>query len=291
MEEEVWKPYKYRENYEISSHGQIRNTITNKIIKSHIQGDGYVRMQISRDKGHYVHRLVAIHFLDNPDNLPSVDHIDRKRDNNKVTNLRWASFKTQMTNIGSHGCLKRKIAKVDILTNKIIETYDSISDAAKALPNSDRRLINAVCRGKRKTHAGFKWKYLDIHVNKQEDEEKWIWMKEYTNEMYISDHGRIKFKDGRISTGSLSNMYKRIHLTLIENNKEIHMLVHRLVAIYFLENPNKYPIVNHKDGVKSNNRVDNLEWCTHSHNTLHAHKTGLIKKKSILECPGASMIV
>ena len=51
--------------------------------------------------------------------------------------------------------------------------------------------------------------------------------------------------------------------------------VHRLVAIHFIPNPLDLPQINHKDGDKSNNRVDNLEWCTASHNAIHAHRSGL----------------
>ena len=55
--------------------------------------------------------------------------------------------------------------------------------------------------------------------------------------------------------------------------------VHRLVAETWIDNPNHYRDVNHIDGDKDNNRVENLEWVTHDQNLRHAYRTGLIKAK------------
>ena len=68
-----------------------------------------------------------------------------------------------------------------------------------------------------------------------------------------------------------------LYVTLCINNKAKNMLVHRLVALTFIPNPEKYEFVNHKDGNKKNNHVDNLEWCTNAYNIRHAYKNGLRK--------------
>jgi len=97
----------------------------------------------------------------------------------------------------------------------------------------------------------------------------------------IYSDGRIFSKPKPLSRGnkfiglkpSKGNWY--VNVVLIKNNKKYLMSVHTLVATHFIPNPNDKPQVNHKDGDKSNNDVNNLEWCTASENTQHAFDTKL----------------
>ena len=67
--------------------------------------------------------------------------------------------------------------------------------------------------------------------------------------------------------------YYRINLT--KNGKQSHFLLHRLLALHFISNLDNLPCVNHKDGNKLNNAINNLEWCTYSENEKHAYDLGL----------------
>ena len=79
----------------------------------------------------------------------------------------------------------------------------------------------------------------------------------------------IKFRKTCLRKGYCS-------LKLKTNGKLLWYTIHRLVAIYYLDNSEDKPEVNHKDGNKLNNNSSNLEWCTVSENVKHAYKIGLI---------------
>lgn len=76
----------------------------------------------------------------------------------------------------------------------------------------------------------------------------------------------------------MKNRIKRngyVGIKLCNKGKKFHLSIHRLVALHFIDNPNNYPEVNHKDGNKKNNHFTNLEWVTSSQNQKHAFKLGL----------------
>ena len=95
-------------------------------------------------------------------------------------------------------------------------------------------------------------------------------------EKNIKKIGRKFFIKEYISTGSLIKVGYRI-VTLSKKGTHHKKYIHRLVAEAFISNPYNKKYVNHIDGNKQNNRIDNLEWCTASENNLHAFKTGLKK--------------
>lgn len=102
------------------------------------------------------------------------------------------------------------------------------------------------------------------------DMELWKEIKEYEGLYKISNYGRVKnIKTGRILLPSFNGEYKTIGLC--KNKKRNYMVIHRLIAMAFIPNPNNLPYVNHKDENKLNNDINNLEWCTHTYNLTYGN--------------------
>jgi hypothetical protein len=95
----------------------------------------------------------------------------------------------------------------------------------------------------------------------------------------ISNLGNVKRlykkKPNGIILKPLDNGAGYCQVGLSKNNKSKKHYIHRLLAQYFIHNPNNFPCINHINGLKNDNRIDNLEWCTYSDNNHHAIKTRL----------------
>ena len=101
MNIEQWRLISGYDNYEISSHGRVRNNKSKNILKTYTEKAGYVLIGLYKDgktKTHRIHRLVGFAFLEKKDGDIEVDHIDHNRANNNYENLRWTTHSGNMRN-------------------------------------------------------------------------------------------------------------------------------------------------------------------------------------------------
>lgn len=205
LEIEEWKAIDgYNGKYEISNLGRVKSKARGKdyIMQQHLDKDGYLRVSLrdeTRKRNRPIHRLLAIAFIPNPNNLPQIDHINTIRTDNRLCNLRWATPCMNSTNelsvihranaskkMWSNAEFKEKMriknklaknapeykAKARILckhkfkpvaqldTNgNIVKVWECIADASKNTLAS-RRGIKMVCRGEMKQSGGYKWKFV-----------------------------------------------------------------------------------------------------------------------------------
>lgn len=109
---EIWQTIKNFPKYSISTCGRVKNIITNKIIKHSINNTGYYLINLYNDiihRSYTVHRLVALHFISNPNNYKVVDHRDRNKFNNNVENLRWVTYSQNGLNVNIKGNIYKYI--------------------------------------------------------------------------------------------------------------------------------------------------------------------------------------
>lgn len=101
---------------------------------------------------------------------------------------------------------------------------------------------------------------------------------EFNHKYFISNRGFIISLVRRFRLLNIrrdKNGYVHYYIRDTVTGKRKDYKGHRLVVEAFIPNPNKLPIINHIDGNKSNNHVENLEWCTQSYNNIHSYETGL----------------
>ena len=287
MEEtEIWKKIAGYENYEVSTFGNVRNIITNNLLTLSKKGNYYSIGLTNKNKirkSFRVHRLLCITFIPNPDNKTEVNHKDKNGLNNNINNLEWNSHQENCIHrsYGIKNCNNRniKIHKLNLKTNEIIDTYDSMEDAAKWLVNNKlsknfNSAKSTICVSVKnnRTSYGFNWKRVEQMILDNEEWREIIFDNIYSG-YFISSLGRIKNKKNIIMEN-----YKIHHsgyiYTRINYNK---YAIHRLVAMMFIPNLENKPFVNHIDGNKTNNNLDNLNWVTCKENNIHNHNMGFVK--------------
>ena len=108
---EIWKDINgYENKYQISNYGRLKSVKINLIMKPMRCTNGYLAACLWKDgiqKKILIHRLVALHFIENPNECTDVNHIDENKENNNVNNLQWCSHLYNM----NYGTVKEKIRK------------------------------------------------------------------------------------------------------------------------------------------------------------------------------------
>ena len=183
MVEEIWRtaivngePW---ENYQVSNFGNIMSLNYNhtgkpKLLKYKKEKNGYLRVYLCKNKKSkifLVHRLVAETFLENPDNLPQVNHKDENKTNNfvgtpendyKDGNLEWCNHEYN-NNYGTHNERSAKTRSKKVLQlsldGVLIKEWTSTNECGRN--GFDNSAVVRCCNGERKTHKGYIWKYKE----------------------------------------------------------------------------------------------------------------------------------
>jgi len=268
-----WKSlnFMHLSNYVVSNMGGVKSIKTGRLLKGTIN-NGYIIHTLTNDhnikKNKFQHVLVASAFIPNPENKRTVNHRNKTRSDNRVDNLEWATHSEQGIHRGKPKYRGgRPIFQLDEKGN-IIKRWERLKDASLSF-NVYRSRFSYACKNKTQV-CGYYWMYVDEHEGDLPNE-KWLSLPE--GKYFISSEGRYKYPSGKITYGNDFNGY----LVVVRkcNNKEVTSCVHALVAEMFIRKRNDGEVVNHIDGNRSNNKLENLEIVTSSENTKHAIKIGL----------------
>ena len=145
----------------IDCHGQVRH---GKRVNLKPTTYGYLKASLNKDsieKRFFVHRLVAIHFVDNPNGLECVNHLNEDKTDNRAVNLEWCT-REYNNNYGTRNkriavAESKKTAMIDIASGRVLRVFESAHEAALVI-GGDESSICKVRNGKRKTAYGFMWK-------------------------------------------------------------------------------------------------------------------------------------
>lgn len=177
---EIWKDVNGFSNYEVSSYGRVRNKFTNTIKKARVSNHGYYITDLfEKGKGStkLIHRLVALHFINNPENKETVNHIDGNKLNNDLSNLEWNTFSEQNIHFYANGLKSREninkaVKAMNEASSRKVRckndgrVFPSISEASRQVGTTDGNICRTL-RGKGKSAGKDKdgnplyWEYLN----------------------------------------------------------------------------------------------------------------------------------
>lgn len=150
-------------NYSIFKDGTVINNISGKPLKPVKNDKGYMRVGLYKNKRvfkFFIHRLVAIHFINNPQNLPYINHKDENKSNNSVDNLEWCTAKYN-SNYGTRLIRMAQSRGRSIKAFKhgvFVGAFDSQKKCAMEL-NINPSGVNRAIRGLQKTVGGYTFEY------------------------------------------------------------------------------------------------------------------------------------
>ena len=174
MKKEYWRPVvEYEGLYMVSNWGRVKSMNYNhsgkeKILKPGKDKNGYLKVGLCKNgkvKTFYVHKLVAEAFLLNPNNLPCINHKDENKQNNSVNNLEWCSYSyninfgtrnKRMAKKNTNGKRSKSVLQYDLEGNFVRE-WESTAECGRN--GFIQQAVVACCKGKRKKHKGFIFKY------------------------------------------------------------------------------------------------------------------------------------
>ncbi len=297
MENVEHLPFSLNEKYLISADGRVFSLHFNRYLRPMLRGE-YQSVEIrcnGKRKGFSIHRLVAETFLSKLDGCNIVNHKDGNKLNNHRDNLEWvtASENAQHavdTGLIKHDSLTRGVYQLDLNTGEIINTFSSITEASKAVGLYSASYISSVCKGRKGSSGGYGWKYVNESIDIS-DSAMWQSVKDSTiwrsirqfREYFVSIKGDIvSTKSRRLLKQHLTHTgYLRVYVSNDKISKTV--LIHRLIAEVFIPNPNNYKIVDHINEIKTDNRVENLRWCTYQQNSNFVYENGRGTNKPVLQ--------